>query len=407
MCLATIALDGGLDAMPADQVASMAARTLSSAAALADRQVRAQVMALAAVAFHMIDHFADAAAILDRLLLETADAGLAGAQVGVLAHQASLHLRLGSLDRAAEAASRAIELDAETRRATSVLPRAAAVLIGVATERGEQPPVQYLTDNIDRDSISFRLLDHARAEWMAATGQHAAAASALLAYGERNRDLGWDGTATAWRSQAAACLAATGRVEEARALVDEEVVLARKAGAPRALGIALRAAGLLATGTERRLLLEEACRVHDGSPVVLEAAWSSYALGVEYRETGTLPLSRERLRQAHATASTCGAHRLAELAADQLRSAGGRPASRTDRRSVLTDAEVRVTELAAAGRTNRQIAQILFVTEKTVETHLAHAYRKLGIRSRQELPASSGAVGRRADGGDPQPRSAR
>jgi DNA-binding CsgD family transcriptional regulator len=51
----------------------------------------------------------------------------------------------------------------------------------------------------------------------------------------------------------------------------------------------------------------------------------------------------------------------------------------------LTPSERRVADLAAAGRTNRDVAQALFVTPKTVEVHLSNAYRKLGIRSRREL----------------------
>jgi DNA-binding CsgD family transcriptional regulator len=54
----------------------------------------------------------------------------------------------------------------------------------------------------------------------------------------------------------------------------------------------------------------------------------------------------------------------------------------------LTGGERRVAELAAAGCTNREIAQLLFVTERTVEVHLTSAYRKLGIRSRRDLPAT-------------------
>ena len=52
----------------------------------------------------------------------------------------------------------------------------------------------------------------------------------------------------------------------------------------------------------------------------------------------------------------------------------------------LTPSEMRVAELAAAGGTNREIAQTLFVTEKTVETHLGRAFRKLDISSRRRLP---------------------
>lgn len=53
--------------------------------------------------------------------------------------------------------------------------------------------------------------------------------------------------------------------------------------------------------------------------------------------------------------------------------------------AALTPSERRVAQLAAAGHTNRDIAQALFVTPKTIEVHLSHAYQKLGIRSRSQL----------------------
>jgi DNA-binding NarL/FixJ family response regulator len=67
---------------------------------------------------------------------------------------------------------------------------------------------------------------------------------------------------------------------------------------------------------------------------------------------------------------------------------------RTDARSgpgSLTASERRVADMAAAGETNRDIAQALYVTPKTVEVHLSNAYRKLGVRSRRELPEALGA----------------
>ena len=54
----------------------------------------------------------------------------------------------------------------------------------------------------------------------------------------------------------------------------------------------------------------------------------------------------------------------------------------------LTERELRVATLAADGQTNRDIAQALYVTPKTVEVHLTNAYRKLNIASRRELPAA-------------------
>jgi DNA-binding CsgD family transcriptional regulator len=82
-----------------------------------------------------------------------------------------------------------------------------------------------------------------------------------------------------------------------------------------------------------------------------------------------------------------GARVLTERSRDELVAAGSRP-RRYARSGVdaLTPSELRVARLAADGRTNREIAQELFVTPKAVEYHLGNVYSKLGITSRQELP---------------------
>ena len=102
---------------------------------------------------------------------------------------------------------------------------------------------------------------------------------------------------------------------------------------------------------------------------------------------------RETLRLALEMAQKCGAIALAERVRGDLGAGGGRP-PRLERTGVeaLTPAERKVCDLAAAELTNRQIAQTLFVTEKTVELHLTSAYRKLGIRSRFQLASIMPAV---------------
>ncbi len=96
--------------------------------------------------------------------------------------------------------------------------------------------------------------------------------------------------------------------------------------------------------------------------------------------------AREALRAGQELAFRCGAGLLAERAHRELAATGARPrrsaaASRDD----LTPSERRVSQVAADGMTNREIAQSLFVTEKTVETHLGRAFVKLGVRSRKQL----------------------
>ena len=80
---------------------------------------------------------------------------------------------------------------------------------------------------------------------------------------------------------------------------------------------------------------------------------------------------------------------LEERALQELLAAGARPRrAPASGRAALTPSELRVAELAAAGHTNRDIAQRLFVTQKTVEAHLARTFRKLGIESRAQLAAA-------------------
>lgn len=85
----------------------------------------------------------------------------------------------------------------------------------------------------------------------------------------------------------------------------------------------------------------------------------------------------------------CGARAIAERAHDELRASGYRPRRfATTGANALTPGERRVAEMAATGMTNRAIAQALFVSTSTVETHLRHAYQKLGIEGRHSLTQS-------------------
>jgi DNA-binding NarL/FixJ family response regulator len=195
-----------------------------------------------------------------------------------------------------------------------------------------------------------------------------------------------------WRAYAAEALERLGRHDDALALIREEVEGARIWGAPGALGNALRVLGRIEGRVEP---LEQAVAVLTGSPARLDLAKALAAYGSALRHAkpaggGRGPTSaREPLRAALELAAACDAPALAEHVRTELYATGARP--RTDALggvAALTASERRVVERAAAGETNRDIAQALFVTPKTVEVHLSNAYRKLGIRSRRELPAA-------------------
>jgi DNA-binding NarL/FixJ family response regulator len=212
----------------------------------------------------------------------------------------------------------------------------------------------------------------------------------MLAAGRHFEAVGGSNPAfTPWRSQASLALLQLGDREEARRLASEEVDLARSWGAPRALGAALRVAGVAEGGADGIALLEEAVEVLADSPAKLEHAKARTELGAALRRGNQRASAREHLRHAVELATICGAAPLAAHAETELLATGARPrriaVSGIDS---LTPSERRVAELAAEGPTNREIAQALFVTPKTVEVHLSSVYRKLGISSRSQLAAA-------------------
>jgi DNA-binding CsgD family transcriptional regulator len=210
----------------------------------------------------------------------------------------------------------------------------------------------------------------------------------LLEYGRR--DELWGGAnplASRWRSHAALALAAAGDAERARRLAGDDLVRARRWGAASGIGIALRAVGLLEGGEASIDRLREAAEVLERSPARLEHARALTDLGAALRRTGRRAEARGVLRGGLELAERCSARALAERAVTELRAAGGRSSDPMGTGvEQLTASERRVAELAAEGQSNPEIAQALFVTRKTVETHLGRVYRKLDVAGRGDLP---------------------
>ncbi len=199
-------------------------------------------------------------------------------------------------------------------------------------------------------------------------------------------------TLAPWRAEAALALHALGEEAEARELIAAEVTVARAWGDPWLLGQALRAQALVGPPDELLGRLDEAVELLRSSEARLELALTLLQLGVAHAEAHLTGPARTALREAFELAAECAAPAVAERARDALIAAGGRPrrAAATGPLA-LTPTERRVARIAAAGAPNREIAQTLFVTEKTVETHLASAYRKLGIRARGQLAGALSA----------------
>ena len=189
-----------------------------------------------------------------------------------------------------------------------------------------------------------------------------------------------------WRSSLASVLVRQGEIAEARKLAAEELRLARRWGTPRAIGVALRSAGEAAGRKRSVALLEQAVHTLEASAGRLEHARALLSLGLSLRREGRRAPAREPLARAAELAERLGAPALAEQAAEELRVAGARPRRvELSGYASLTASERRIVLLARDGASNRDIAESLWLSVKTVEMHLGNAYRKLGIASRREL----------------------
>jgi DNA-binding CsgD family transcriptional regulator len=219
------------------------------------------------------------------------------------------------------------------------------------------------------------------------TGSPERGVEELLKVGETVRLVPCDNPSDVpWRSWAAEGLRVLGRNDEARALVGEELALARRWGDPQAIGASLRVLGLIEGGSAGIGLLREAVEVLAGSEAQLEHARALVELGAALRRANQRTEARERLRKGVDLARRVGAFGLAARANAEIAATGARPRKVLQTGlDALTASERRVAQLAADGMSNQEIAQTLFVTIKTVEVHLSHAYRKLEISSRAQL----------------------
>ena len=185
-------------------------------------------------------------------------------------------------------------------------------------------------------------------------------------------------------------LAGAGRTAEGRALLAHAEEAAKTAGVRPLIAGAARARALLeaADGSLERAeaILEEAVALAEPLGMPLELGRSLLALGTVRRRRQRRQAAREALTRALEIFEQLGARIWAERTRGELGRIGGRAASQTE----LSAAEHQVVELVRAGRTNREIAETLHLSPKTVESNLSKVYRKLGVRSRAELAAVSG-----------------
>jgi DNA-binding CsgD family transcriptional regulator len=339
------------------------------------------------------ERYAQVGPLLDASIAQARDTGDSSRLAVGLATRGWLALRRGDLT-AAEADARTALVAAELPAPTLYRVLNGGVLVKTLVDQGELDVAEQALAPLDSEaesgSIPAAVLRLARGRLRVERGRVAEALEDFLAVGARLTS----GMVTCpgflpWRSDAALAHLALGEREPAWRLAEEELELAQAFGTPRALGVAKRAAGVIAGGDRGVSLLREAINEFDQGDAGLERARALADLGALLRRRNRRTEARELLREALDAAHRAGAKALADRAETELRATGARP-----RRVVLTgldsltSSERRIAELASKGLTNREIAQSLFVTARTVEGHLTSIFRKLQLDSRNELRAA-------------------
>ncbi|MFE2918046.1 helix-turn-helix transcriptional regulator [Kitasatospora indigofera] len=230
---------------------------------------------------------------------------------------------------------------------------------------------------------------YARGLLQLASGRPATALADLLECGRRQRERQVESPiVTPWRSAAADCQVLLGLPGQAVELATEELRLARVWGTPRTVGRAMRALAAATGGRQGLATAGEAVELLTEAEVATELIPALITYGRLLGDAGRRAAARRTLREAAARAERLGAVRLRTVAVGLLQESGARlTTARHTGAPALTSSEQRICRLAAAGHSNAEIAGLLHLAVRTVETHLTNSFRKLGIRRRAELPA--------------------
>lgn len=388
---AAVAVQSALAAgRPADAATVVAYARDALDGPLPQDDVITRAMALGVLALVWCDQLAETTQILDRLAEQTQWCDAAAAQTLISMGRCEVAYRGGSLPAALDAGRRWLDL-ASASHGNPMIPLALAGVLRVLLETGRREEAESLLVLAEHerygDVWQWTHLLEARARMRLADGDHADALADLLECGRRQTAWQQDNPAILpWRSLAALAHRALGRADRAARLAHQELEQAEAWGAPRTLGISLRTVAVTVRGREGLKQVETSVGLLEEAGARVEQARSLVEYGTLRFEAGHVRLGRETARRGLDLARQCGAVGLADLARERLRAFGARP-RRTHMVgiSALTDRERRVAVLAARGLTNREIADTLFITQRTVENHLTSGFRKLGITGRREL----------------------
>ena len=298
------------------------------------------------------DRYADAETVCARSEAKTRQAGWVTWFAASLQFRARLRVWTGPIPSVIADAATAVEIFSSGMQ--MYLPASAYCLVRGLLEHDQPDEAERVLARVEREVPSagiFAAWQHEGHGRLAAhRGDPGRALEEFLACGEMVSGILVTNPAMFhWRSEAGLAALRLGQNERARELIEDELERAERFGAR------------------------------------VEHAHTLVELGGAIRRDGRPSEARDTLREGLRLAEAAGALAAARRGREELQRAGGRAPARTDTVGELTPSELRVAELAAAGRTNREIANELFVTVKAVEWHLGNAYRKLDIRGRGDL----------------------
>ena len=376
---------------PADaaEAASFAARV---EAAWSENLISLRAATGAVATYLHADELGRAESFSNALLAYTQRHSLAFGHARVSAMVAMVHLATGRLADAEAALVGAIDVE------TYGAPRpTVALLLETLVEmdrldEAEEVLTRHGADGPLPSKMLMNPLLMARARFHAARNHPSDAVEDLLELGRRYERWGLSTRPMPpWRGLAASLMVTLGEAAAAAELASEQLSLARRWGTDRAIGTALSALGTVHQDIDA---LTSSVQSLARTPFRLDHARALVELGTVTRRQRRRTDAIAALSAGMDLAHRCGATALAEQARSELLAAGSRPRrlARTGR-DALTASELRVAQLAAHGMTNREIAQALFITIRTVTTHLGHTYQKLGISRREELAVALAGQG--------------
>ena len=392
--LAMKSLQEAVSVPPAQWAGYLAMRALGDGALLAEQTSQGPSVNLAVQALLYAGRLSEAQDAADAAVRDARERGALLAHVEASYVRALVFYARGRITEAAADAQAA--LDGLDWRWHDHRQRAVAILLHCMVERDELNEAGRLIERADQElpvpiaQGIFALLHLARGRvhfrlrnYDAARQEVEAAANAVADYGPVNP------AAFPWRSLAGEIAHFSGDHERARSLIDEEVALAELFDVPIGLGIALRRRAITETGDQALDTLQQAVAALERTEARLELARTHAALGSALRRAGQRVSARSHLQKGLDLAHRGGATGVETQLREELTAAGGRP-----RRSAvtgvesLTPTELRVAELGAEGLSNRQIAELIFVSRNTIAWHLRNIYRKLQVESREQISRS-------------------